>query len=144
MSNYLLQGKKGIIFGALDDMSIAWKVAERAHEEGAEIILTNAPVALRMGKIADLGEKLGAEVVPAEATNMDALNALLDRAEAQFGKIDFVLHSIGMSLNVRKKRVYTDLNYDWLANSARSASSPFPSRPHPPRPAAASKTSIRC
>ncbi len=113
MSYNLLKGKKGIIFGALDEQSIAWKVAERAHEEGAELVLTNAPVALRMGGIKELGEKLGAEVVAADATNMDDLNNLLDVAEEKFGKIDFLLHSIGMSLNVRKKRVYTDLKYDW-------------------------------
>lgn len=113
MSYNLLQGKKGIIFGALDEQSIAWKIAERAVEEGAEVILTNAPVALRMGKIKDLGEKLNAQVIAADATNMDDLNALLDAAEEQFGKIDFLLHSIGMSMNVRKNRVYTDLKYEW-------------------------------
>lgn len=114
MGKQLLEGKKGIIFGALDDMSIAWKVAEQAVEEGAEIILTNAPVALRMGKIKELAENLNAPLVPADATNLDDLNQLLDVAEEKFGKIDFVLHSIGMSPNVRKKREYTNLNYDWL------------------------------
>lgn len=113
MSNNLLQGKKGIIFGALDNMSIAWKVAERAHEEGAEVLLTNAPVALRMGKIKDLAEQLGTEVVAADATNNDDLNALFDKAEERFGKVDFILHSIGMSPNVRKNREYTNLKYDW-------------------------------
>lgn len=113
MSNNLLQGKKGIIFGALDNSSIAWKVAERAHEEGAEILLTNAPVALRMGSINELAEKLNTEVVAADATNMDDLNKLFDVAEEKFGKIDFILHSIGMSPNVRKKKTYTNLKYDW-------------------------------
>lgn len=113
MSHNLLQGKNGIIFGALDETSIAWKVAERAHEEGAGVLLTNAPVALRMGKIAELGEKVGSEIIPADATNMDDLNNLFDKAEERFGKIDFILHSIGMSPNVRKKKPYTGLNYDW-------------------------------
>lgn len=114
MAHKLLEGKTGIIFGALDELSIAWKVAEKAKEEGANFILTNYALALRMGKINDLAEKTGAEVVTADATNMDDINALLDVAEEKYGKIDFVLHSIGMSPNVRKKRAYTDLNYDWL------------------------------
>jgi enoyl-[acyl-carrier protein] reductase I len=113
MGNHLLKGKKGIIFGALDESSIAWKVAERAHEEGAEILLTNAPVALRMGQINQLAEKLGTEVIPADATSMEDLNALFDKAAERFGKVDFILHSIGMSPNVRKNKGYTELNYDW-------------------------------
>ncbi|WNJ18654.1 SDR family oxidoreductase [Pontibacter sp. G13] len=114
MAHQLLEGKKGIIFGALDEMSIAWKVAEKAHAEGAEILLTNAPVALRMGKINELAEKTNAQVVPADATSLEDIGKLLDAAEEQFGKVDFVLHAIGMSVNVRKKREYTNLNYDWL------------------------------
>ncbi|MEM6261265.1 MAG: SDR family oxidoreductase [Bacteroidota bacterium] len=114
MAHNLLEGKKGIIFGALDENSIAWKVAEKCYEEGAQVLLTNAPVALRMGKINELAEKIGAQVVPADATSMDDLNKLLNAAEAEFGKVDFVLHSIGMSPNVRKGREYTDLKYDWL------------------------------
>lgn len=115
MANNLLQGKKGIIFGALDETSIAWKVAEQAHAEGAEIILSNVPVALRFGNIQKLAEKINAEIVAADATSIEDLTKLLDIAEEKFGKIDFVLHSIGMSLNVRKKREYTNLNYDFLA-----------------------------
>lgn len=114
MAYNLLAGKKGIIFGAMDANSIAWKVAERAYEEGASFILTNIPVALRMGGIKELAEKTGAELVPADATSLEDLNKLLDVAQEKYGKIDFVLHSIGMSLNVRKKRAYTDLNYDFL------------------------------
>lgn len=113
MAHQLLQGKKGIIFGALDEQSIAWKVAEKAHAEGAEILLTNAPVALRMGKIKALAEQLGTTVVPADATNQEDIENLFSVAEEQFGKLDFILHSIGMSQNVRKKRDYTNLNYDW-------------------------------
>ncbi len=114
MGNNLLAGKKGIIFGALDELSIAWKVAEQAQEEGAEFILTNAPVALRMGKINELAEKTGAQLIAADATSVEDLGKLLDAAEEQYGKVDFVLHSIGMSPNVRKNREYTNLNYDWL------------------------------
>ena len=115
MSNNLLKEKKGIIFGALDEQSIAWKVAEQCVEQGATISLTNAPVALRFGKIQELGEKLNAPVIAADATNMDDLNALIDQSqEAMGGKLDFVLHSIGMSLNVRKKRGYTNLKHDWM------------------------------
>lgn len=115
MANNLLQGKKGIIFGALDENSIAWKVAERCVEEGAQITLTNAPVAMRFGKINELGEKLNAKIIPADATSMEDLeNLFKESMETLGGKVDFVLHSIGMSLNVRKNRPYTDLNYDWM------------------------------
>ncbi|RMF31352.1 MAG: enoyl-ACP reductase [Bacteroidetes bacterium] len=115
MGNNLLQGKRGIVFGALDEQSIAWKVAERVVEEGAAITLTNAPVALRFGKIQELGERLKAPIIPADATSLEDLEKLVDESrEALGGPIDFVLHSIGMSLNVRKKRPYTDLNYDWM------------------------------
>ena len=115
MSNNLLAGKKGIIFGALDEQSIAWKVAERCVEEGATITLTNAPVALRFGKLQKLGEQLNAEVIGADATNLEDLEQLFTKSmEALGGKVDFVLHSIGMSLNVRKKRDYTNVKHDWM------------------------------
>lgn len=115
MSNNLLAGKRGVIFGALDEKSIAWKVAERCVEEGATITLTNAPVALRFGGIQGLGEKLNAEIIPADATSMEDLENLFTKStEILGGKLDFVLHSIGMSLNVRKNRAYTDLKYDWM------------------------------
>lgn len=119
MSNNLLKGKKGIIFGALDEQSIAWKVAERAVEEGAQITLTNAPVAMRFGEIYKLAEKLNAEVIPADATELADLEQLVDKSIESFGgqKIDFVLHAIGMSINVRKKKDYTDLNYEWMQKS---------------------------
>ena len=115
MANNLLAGKKGIIFGALDEKSMAWHVAERCVEEGATITLTNAPVALRMGQLKILGDKLNAEIIPADATSMEDLENLFTKSmEVLGGKIDFVLHSIGMSLNVRKGREYTDLNYDFM------------------------------
>ncbi len=113
MAYNLLKGKKGIIFGALDNRSIAWKVAEKCHEEGAEFILTNAPVALRMGTINALAEKVGATIVPADVTVMEDLELLVNTAKEKYGKVDFVLHSVGMSPNVRKGRTYNDLNYDF-------------------------------
>ncbi len=110
----ILNGKKGIIFGALDTKSIAWKVAELAHAEGAEFILSNAPIALRMGAINELAAKTNSEVIGCDVTLEADMNNLIDAAVAKFGKLDFVLHSIGMSLNVRKKIPYTDLNYDFM------------------------------
>ncbi|MCB0457608.1 MAG: SDR family oxidoreductase [Flavobacteriaceae bacterium] len=114
MAYNLLKGKKGIIFGALDENSIAWKTAERVHEEGAAIVLTNAPIAMRMGQINQLAEKTGSQIVPADATNLEDLENLVDKAmELLGGKLDFVLHSIGMSVNVRKGNHYTNQNYEW-------------------------------
>jgi enoyl-[acyl-carrier protein] reductase I len=115
MSYNLLKGKRGIIFGALNDMSIAWKVAEKAVEEGATITLSNTPIAIRMGEVSVLGEKLNAEIIPADATSVEDLEEVFRKSqEVLGGKIDFVLHSIGMSPNVRKKRLYDDLDYDLL------------------------------
>ena len=115
MSFNLLKGKRGIIFGALNDASIAWKVAERAVEEGAQIVLTNTAVACRMGTIDELAKKTGAVVIPADATSVEDLTNLFEKAqEALGGKIDFVLHSCAMSVNMRKKRTYDDLDYDFL------------------------------
>lgn len=114
MSNNLLKGKRGIIFGALNDMSIAWKVAEAAHAEGARFVLSNVPVAMRMGAINELAEKCNAPIISADATSVEDLKNLFEQAQKELGgKIDFVLHSIGMSPNVRKGKHYTDLNYDW-------------------------------
>jgi enoyl-[acyl-carrier protein] reductase I len=111
----LLTGKRGIIFGALDEQSIAWHVAEHCVAEGATIVLTNAPVAMRFGKIFELGKKLNAEVIPADVTLTEDLTNLLDKSmEVLGGKLDFILHSVGMSLNVRKGKPYTDLNYDFM------------------------------
>ncbi|WP_321424454.1 SDR family oxidoreductase [uncultured Bacteroides sp.] len=118
MSYNLLKGKRGIIFGALNDQSIAWKVAERAAEEGAIITLSNTPVAVRMGEVSALAEKLNCEVIPADATNVEDLEVVFQRSmEILGGKIDFVLHSIGMSPNVRKKHTYDDLDYDLLGKT---------------------------
>lgn len=115
MAYNLLKGKRGIIFGALNEMSIAWKVAERAVEEGAIITLSNTPVAVRMGEVNALGEKLNAEIIPADASSVEDLELVFSKSvEILGGKIDFVLHSIGMSPNVRKKRTYDDLDYDLL------------------------------
>jgi enoyl-[acyl-carrier protein] reductase I len=112
MSNQLLQGKRGIIFGALDEKSIAWRTALQCHAEGASLVLTNAPVALRMGEINRLAEAVQAPVIPADVVNMDDLRKLFEESMKHFGGgIDFILHSIGMSLNVRKGRHYTEMDY---------------------------------
>ncbi|HLO91730.1 MAG: enoyl-ACP reductase [Chloroflexota bacterium] len=118
MAYNLLKGKKGIIFGALNNMSIAWKVAERAHEEGAQLVLTNTPIAIRMGELDELAEKTNSLMIPADATSVADLENLFEKAMDHFGgKIDFVLHSIGMSPNVRKKLPYDDLNYDFFTKT---------------------------
>lgn len=115
MSYNLLKGKKGIIFGALNDQSIAWKAAEKCYEQGASIILTNAPIALRMGEINKLAEACGnAPVIGADVTNMDDLKNLLQKSMEHFGgSVDFILHSVGMSLNIRKNNPYTALNHEF-------------------------------
>lgn len=115
MAYNLLKGKKGIIFGALDEKSIAWLTAERVHEEGGQFVLTNAPIALRMGKINELATKCGSKVIPADATSLKDLTNLYEESmDTLGGKIDFILHSIGMSPNVRKGKDYGDLNYEWF------------------------------
>tara|TARA_B100002052_G_scaffold297915_1_gene329837 strand:+ start:4119 stop:4919 length:801 start_codon:yes stop_codon:yes gene_type:complete len=111
----LLKGKKGIISGALDENSIAWKVAERCFDEGAKFTLTNAPIALRMGKINELAEKCSSKVIAADLTSLEDIQNLYSESSVFLnGKVDFILHSVGMSPNVRKKKEYGDLNYDWL------------------------------
>ncbi|HSU50182.1 MAG TPA: SDR family oxidoreductase [Segetibacter sp.] len=115
MAYNLLKGKKGIIFGALNDQSIAWKIAEKCYEEGAQIVLTNAPIALRMGEINKLAESCGnAPVIPADVTSNDDLKNLISKSVEHFGgPVDFILHSVGMSMNMRKNNHYTALNYDF-------------------------------
>lgn len=110
----LLKGKKGIIFGALDDRSIAWRTALACHREGAEFILTNAPVALRLGQLNALGEATGAEIIPCDVTSDEDVLNLMQATKEKFGKIDFILHAVGMSPNIRKNKDYKDLNYEWM------------------------------
>jgi enoyl-[acyl-carrier protein] reductase I len=111
----LLKGKRGIISGALDQNSIAWKIAQIAHREGASFTLTNAPIAMRMGAINELAAACNTIVIPADATVLEDIENLYKKSEEQLGgKIDFLLHSIGMSPNVRKKKDYGDLNYEWM------------------------------
>jgi enoyl-[acyl-carrier protein] reductase I len=118
MAYGLLKGKKGIISGALDENSIAWKVALKAKEEGATFTLTNAPIAMRMGEINKLSEFCEAEIIPADATSVEDLENLFSKSlEILGGKVDFVLHSIGMSPNIRKGKPYGDLNYQWYMQS---------------------------
>ena len=115
MANNLLKGKRGIIFGALDENSIAWKTALKVKEEGGVFTLTNAPIAMRLGKINELAKECNAEVIPADATSeADLANLFTKSQEILGGKIDFVLHSIGMSPNIRKEKPYGDLNYEWF------------------------------
>lgn len=116
MAHQLLKGKRGIIFGALDENSIAWKTAEKVYEQGGTFVLTNAPVALRMGTLNKLAEKTDSKVIGADATSIEDLEKLVDTAVEELGgPLDFVLHSIGMSVNVRKGKHYTDQNYGWTA-----------------------------
>ena len=111
MSYGLLRGKRGIIFGALNEKSIAWKVAERCHEEGATLALSNTAAALRFGTLDRLAEETGSIVIPADATSVEELEQVFTQAMEQLGgKIDFVLHSIGMSPNIRKRVPYGELN----------------------------------
>ena len=118
MANNLLKGKKGLIFGALNENSIAWKVAERAVAEGAEIVLTNTPISLRMGAINELAAKCNSIVIPADATSVEDLENLIDKTMEHFGgKFDFILHSVGMSPNVRKGVPYENLNYEYLSKT---------------------------
>lgn len=118
MGKNLLQGKRGIIFGALNESSIAWQVAEKCVAEGAQIVLTNAPVAARVGQTEALATRLNAPLIYADVTKMEDLENLISQSvEKLGGKLDFVLHSVGMSLNVRKKVPYTELNYDWMHTS---------------------------
>ena len=115
MSNSILKGKKGIIFGALDETSIAWITANKIYDEGGRFVLTNAPVAIRMGNIEKLAKQTESKVIPADATSLEDLETLIKGALNDLGsKLDFVLHSIGMSVNVRKGKEYTDLNHDWM------------------------------
>lgn len=118
MSYNLLKGKRGIIFGALNDKSIAWKVAERAYDEGANFVLTNTPVSLRMGDTNKLAEKCNVEVIAADATSIKDLESLITRSmDILGGKLDFILHSIGMSPNVRKEKHYSNLDYIYLSKT---------------------------
>ncbi len=109
----LLKGKRGLIFGALEERSLAWAIAEAAHREGAQFALSNAPVARRLGNLDALAERTGSPVLWADATSDDDLKAMYAQVKEQYGQIDFIVHSIGMGVNVRKDRPYEDLNYDW-------------------------------
>jgi len=115
--NGLLAGKKGVIFGALNESSIAWAIAEAAHREGAEFALSNAPVARRLGSLDQLAERTGSPVLWADATRDEDLSGLFDQLKVQYGQIDFIVHAIAMGVNVRKRRAYEKLNYSWYAKT---------------------------
>lgn len=110
----LLKGKKGIIFGALDERSIAWRIALACDREGAEFALSNAPVALRFGDLDDLAEQTGATIIGCDVSKEEEVEELFDQLKEEYGKIDFILHAIGMSPNIRKKKDYKNLNYNWM------------------------------
>jgi len=110
----LLKGKKGIIFGALDDRSIAWRIALACKREGADFVLSNAPIALRLGTLNALSEETGAPIFPCDVSNDDEVEKLMTQTKEALGSVDFILHAIGMSPNIRKKKEYNDLNYNWL------------------------------
>lgn len=109
----LLKGKKGIIFGALDDRSIAWRIALACKREGADFVLSNAPIALRLGALDELAEKTDSKILPCDVSKEDEVEGLMNDTKEELGGIDFILHAIGMSPNVRKKKEYKDLNYAW-------------------------------
>lgn len=113
----LLKGKKGIIFGALDERSIAWRVALACHREGAEFVLSNAPIALRLGQLNALSEETNAEIIPCDVSSEEEVDTLMLKVKEKFGKIDFILHAIGMSPNIRKKKDYKDLDYKFFMQS---------------------------
>lgn len=110
----LLKGKKGIIFGALDERSIAWRVALACKREGADFVLSNAPVALRLGQLDALAQETGAKVIPCDVSGDDNVKEMMEEVKNELGSIDFILHAIGMSPNIRKNKPYTDLNYRWM------------------------------
>jgi enoyl-[acyl-carrier protein] reductase I len=110
----LLKGKKGIIFGALDERSIAWRIALACKREGADFVLSNAPIALRLGTLNALSEETNAPIIPCDVSNEDDVKELMEKTKKELGSVDFILHAIGMSPNIRKKKEYNDLNYNWL------------------------------
>ncbi len=118
----LLEGKKGIIFGALNEKSIAWRVALACNREGGDFALSNAPVALRFGELDDLAEQTGSSVIGCDVTNDDEIEELADQLDEEYGGIDFILHAIGMSPNIRKDQSYTDLNYEWMQQTLEISS----------------------
>jgi enoyl-[acyl-carrier protein] reductase I len=113
----LLKGKKGIIFGALDERSIAWRVALACHREGAQFALSNAPIALRLGTLNALSEETKAPIIPCDVSDDDAVKEMMEKVKEEIGSVDFILHAIGMSPNIRKKKEYTDINYRWYQQS---------------------------
>lgn len=110
----LLKGKKGIIFGALDDRSIAWRIALACKREGAEFVLSNAPIALRLGTLNALSEETSAPIIPCDVSSESDVEAMMNEVKKELGSVDFILHAIGMSPNIRKKIEYNDINYSWF------------------------------
>jgi len=110
----LLKGKKGIIFGALDERSIAWRIALACKREGADFVLSNAPIALRLGALNALSEETDAPIIPCDVSSEEDVEALMLKTKEELGSVDFILHAIGMSPNIRKKKAYNDIDYSWF------------------------------
>lgn len=110
----LLEGKKGIIFGALDERSIAWRIALACKREGADFVLSNAPVALRFGSLDELAEKTDSPIIACDVSKEEYVEEFMEKINNEFGSVDFILHAIGMSPNIRKKQEYKSLNYNWF------------------------------
>ncbi|MGB7512201.1 MAG: enoyl-ACP reductase [Pelodictyon phaeoclathratiforme] len=111
----LLKGKKGIVFGPLDESSIGWQIALHAYREGAEIAISNVAAALRFGNIEELSTLCGnAPMFVCDASKNEDVDACFKELKEKMGPVDFIVHSIGMSQNIRKQLPYEDLNYEWF------------------------------
>ena len=111
----LLKGKKGIVFGPLDESSIGWQIALHAYREGAEIAISNVAAALRFGNIDELSTLCGnAPMIVCDASKNEDVDACFKELKEKMGPVDFIVHSIGMSQNIRKQLPYEDLNYEWF------------------------------
>ena len=111
----LLKGKKGIVFGPLDESSIGWQIALHAYREGAEIAISNVAAALRFGNIEELSTLCGnAPMIVCDASKNEDVDTCFKELKEKVGPVDFIVHSIGMSQNIRKQLPYEDLNYEWF------------------------------
>ena len=111
----LLKGKKGVVFGPLDESSIGWQIALHAYREGAEIAISNVAAALRFGNIEELSALCGnAPLIVCDASNNEDVDKCFKEVKDKIGSVDFIVHSIGMSQNIRKQLPYEDLNYEWF------------------------------
>lgn len=111
----LLKGKKGIVFGPLDESSIGWQIALHAYREGAQIALSNVATAIRFGNLQELSELCGnAPILICDASKNEEVDNTFRELKETMGSVDFIVHSIGMSQNIRKQVPYEELNYEWF------------------------------